>query len=281
MGTLVSMSVAGLEAEAANKAIESAFEEIAAVHRLMSFHETSSDVSRLNREGALAPVAVHPYTFEVLHWAQRIAAGSQGSFDISVGIELVDWGILPSPSTSVMSGRASWRDIELLPDYRVFFHRPLWIDLGGIAKGYAVDKATERLHAQGVEHSLVNAGGDIRVQGRHAERIRLGVPWLDTSAPVLEVANASVASSSGGLPIPLDEGQSFGPHVDGRSRTPAPRGRFVCVVAESCLVADALTKVVMAEGVGSSELLQQYGAIAHIHDAMAGWQHFVREGELG
>jgi FAD:protein FMN transferase len=286
LGTLVSMRVEGLEPAQANKAIDAAFEEIATVHRLMSFHEESSDVSRLNRSGALGAMPVHPYTFEVLQCAQKIAARSEGCFDISVGVELVEWQLLPSPSGAAIPPKGSWRDIEILSDSRVIFHRPLWIDLGGIAKGYAVDKATECLRACGAEHSVVNAGGDIRVQGRNLELIRLGFVPADKeqrpeTVPVLELTDASVASSSGLLRQHRHSGRLCGPHVDGVSRSPAPVDRFVCVVAEQCVIADALTKVVMASGADSRELLRQCGATAHMYDPSDGWKHLAAEMEIG
>lgn len=283
LGTLVSMKIQGLEVEEGHKAIDAAFAEIAAVHRLMSFHERNSDIGRLNRSAALGPVTVHPYTFEVLQWAQKISEDSDGCFDISVGSKLVELDLLPSPADGPGPENGSWRDIELMPEYQVRFHRPLWIDLGGIAKGYAVDKATECLRSYGVVSSVVNAGGDIRIQGESPELIRLGVPWLEEwecerDVPVLEITNASVAGSSSQLDKPHGS-RTFGPHIHGRDRSPAPGGRFTCVVAERCLIADALTKTAMAMGVESAELLRQYEASAYIHDSVGIWEHIGREME--
>lgn len=95
LGTLVSMSVEGLPQADAHHAIDAGFAEVAAVHRLMSFHDASSDVSRLNLEAERKPVTVHPSTYRVLQEAMRISSCSNGCFDISVGAELVDWELLP------------------------------------------------------------------------------------------------------------------------------------------------------------------------------------------
>lgn len=285
LGTFVSIRVEGLSAAQAHKAIDAAFHEIAVVHRLMSFHDENSEVSCLNRQGARGPMMVHPYTFEVLRWAQKFAAISQGCFDISIGAELVEWQLLPRPSGAASCPKGSWRDIELLPDGRVVFHRPLWIDLGGIAKGFAVDQATKQLRTWGVEHSVVNAGGDIRVQGRKAEPIRLGVEPLNgqqtDNVPILEISDGSVASSSGHLHRRRHDGRLYGPHVEGELRSPAPTDRFVCVVAECCIVADALTKIVMARGMDSIESLRQCGASAHMYDPANGWKHLAAEMAAG
>jgi thiamine biosynthesis lipoprotein len=270
LGTVVSIRVDEMAEAEAHHSIDAAFEEIATVHRLMSFHDAASDVSRLNRAWEQR-VDVHPYTFEVLDAALRFAASSDGCFDISVGAELVEWRLLPRPANAERAPEGSWRDIELLDDGCVVFHRPLWIDLGGIAKGYAVDRATECLRAHGALQTVVNAGGDIRVQGR-TEPIRLSAETATETMPVLELTDGSVASSSGHLQRRWSDGEMRGPHVHGVRRSSAPTDRFVCVVAERCMVADALTKVVMAEGMGSSGVLREFGASGYFYDPEVGWR---------
>jgi|SRR5579863_1992653 len=163
----------------------------------MSFHDGASDVSRLNREATDRPVVVDPRTFEVLRWARAIAECSNGCFDIPVAAELVEWGLLPSPAGASRRPEGSWHDIELLTEGRVSFHKPLWIDLGGIAKGYVVDRATERLRDCGAVQVVVNAGGDMRGHGAHAERLGLQLEVPANPAPMLDLTNGSVASSSG------------------------------------------------------------------------------------
>ncbi len=243
------------------------------VHRLMSFHQESSDVAKLNRQAAYHPVAVHPQTFEVLEWALKFSANSGGCFDVSIANELVDWQFLPRPSFTTSLPCGSWRDIELRPEGTVLFHRPLWIDLGGIAKGYAVDRAAESLRSCGASSIVVNAGGDIRVNGRHAEPIALDIGYETNCLPVLELKDGSVASSTGRRHRRWHRGRWCGPHVHGMRRSPAPTERFVCVAAERCLVADALTKIVMTEGPRSAGLLRKFDASAHFHELRTGWRH--------
>jgi thiamine biosynthesis lipoprotein len=273
LGTLVAIRVHPSRSRTqeyvhAHQAIDAAFDEVAHVHRCMSFHDPASDVSRLNREALHRPVPVDPLTFDVLQTAREIASRSDGCFDVSIGAELVEWGLLPQPLASHAQPRGTWRDVELLADGRVRFHHPLWIDLGGIAKGYAVDRATQRLREQGVEHSVVNAGGDLRVQGPTAERVHLQVDAPRTrGTPVIEVAEGSVASSCGRGDRRWHAGEYRGPHVDGARRVPARTDRFVCVIADRCMIADALTKIVMARGAASAGVLRRYEAVAYVHDA--------------
>ena len=277
LGTTVSMRVHGLSESDANRAIDEAFGEIALVHRLMSFQQAESDVSRLNREAAVRTQDVHPATFEVLYWAREIAEASVGCFDITVADKLVEWGMLPAPdSRHPPDPQADWRDIELGEDYGVRFRRPLWIDLSGIAKGYAVDRAIERLQRHGAVQACVNAGGDLRIYGPHAEAIALRHEKpASEGIPVLEIENAAVASSGGDIERRGHEGEMAGPHVDGRDGRAIPMGRFASVVAESCLIADALTKPVLILQEASGALLRRFGASAHLCDATCGWRHLA------
>ncbi len=144
------------------------------VERLMSFHDADSELSRLNRNAGRTPQTVHPWTWAVLRRALRIAEASDGLFDITVAPLLVREGLLPGTAeTSLQCG--NWRHIVLMPDCRVFLARPMLLDLGGIAKGFAVDRAIHELTRRRCTQGVVNAGGDLR---------RFGSPRpADPSAP--------------------------------------------------------------------------------------------------
>jgi len=265
LGTYVSVEAGGVPVPEAHAAIDAAFAEMTLIHRLMSFHGFDSDVSRLNRSAWQRPVAVQTDTAEVLRWARDIAAASTGLFDVTVAVQLVASRLLPWPDDGcVPDGNASWRDIEVTADGYVRFHRPLWIDLGGIAKGYAVDRAVAVLQGCGIDRACVNAGGDLRVIGTGTEPVVLRAGMTDEVA-VLEIENASVASSSG------REAGRLGPHVHGRRRRHIGQDRFVSVVAEQCVVADALTKVVLAAGARSRDVLRHYGATAYLQNSFGAW----------
>ncbi len=278
LGTFVSVQVRGVPDCYAHSAIDAAFAEVELGHRLMSFHEFDSDVSRINREAWARDVQVHPWTAEVLRRAHAIAAASDGAFDVTVAAELVERGLLPRPDASRSpDAHASWRDIEVTAGGQVRFPRPLWIDLGGIAKGYAVDRAIERLQTFGVGRACVNAGGDLRTIGG-TERVALQPdPGASDTIPVIEIENASVASSGRGSVREFRGDLQYGPHVDGRWRHTVGLNSFVSVVAERCVIADALTKVVLALGGRSGVLLQCYGATAYVRTASHPWRRFGAE----
>jgi len=279
LGTIVSMHASGLREEEAHRAMDAAFAEIGAVHRLMSFHDHESDVSRLNRYAVKAPINIDQRTVEVLRAASAFSVASEGCFDVTVGAELVECGVLPKPHFRFCKPYGSWRDIEITADGAVRFHRPLWIDLGGIAKGYAVDRAIEILRLHGATSCLVNAGGDIRVAGDERECIPLAADYTESCAAV-ELSNGSVASSSTSQSHQRANGeQRSGSHLHGIFRSRIRAGRFACVIAETCMVADALTKIVLAAGRESVEVLKTFGAAAHFHEPCSGWLHFGAETE--
>ena len=164
LGTFVEVSAVFPAGADADRAVGRAFAAVEAVQRRMSFHDPASDVARLNREAARRAVAVHRDTVAVLRWSLEVAAASAGAFDITVAGELVRWGRLPALAGIPANPSGTWRDIELdEDDGTVRFHRPVVIDLGGIAKGYAVDRAIESLAEAGAQRCCVNAGGDLRV----------------------------------------------------------------------------------------------------------------------
>ena len=174
-------------------------------------------------------------------------------------------GVLPVPrSTFVPDADASWRDIELPGGERVRLRRPLWIDLGGIAKGYAVDRAIEVLRAHGAVDACVNAGGDLRVAGALRERVHVRDAWGGIAA-VLELADGAVATSSSG-----------NNHLLGVSRRAAEPDITVSVVAARCMVADALTKVVLAGGDVPPSVLAAFSAQAWTHRIAHGWRKLDR-----
>jgi thiamine biosynthesis lipoprotein len=272
LGTIVEMRVEGLCEADALAALDAAFAEVACVHRCMSFHEADSDLSRIHGSAVGTIVAVDPRTSEVLHIAQNVELLSRGVFNVAIGARLVARGCLPRPSSPfVPDAGACWRDVELLPDHAVRLRKPLWLDLGGIAKGYAVDRAIDILCAHGASQACVNAGGDLRVYGARAEPV-----WLrtnqDSATAAVELANAAVATSSS-----VDAGGVAGAHEHGVTREPVRNAATVSVVADRCVVADALTKVVLAGDADiAAQTLAAFGAEASVHDADFGWTRLGR-----
>jgi FAD:protein FMN transferase len=224
LGTIVSIRARGPSEwrdEQLHAAIDAAFAKVASVHSRMSFQDPCSVLSMMNRYAASGAVQIDSQTHEVLCAALRMAARSNGAFD-------------PCAAEAASS---SWRDIELLPDCRVHYHSPLRVDLGGIAKGYAVDLAIESLMQAGVESALVNAGGDLRVAGSCLETVWLRDPRRpEAGVHALTLCNESLATSAAYFARTL---------LDPKTRSVYAADVSVSVRTRDCMSADALTKVVL------------------------------------
>ncbi len=270
LGTYVHIDVTAADAHRAALSVEAAFETIAAVHRAMSFHSPDSEISRLNREAHLRPVSVSAHTREVLLATRRFAQLSGGLFDPTMAPALVRHQLLPTPAAPAADREANWEDIEIDKDGQVFFRRPLWIDLGGIAKGYAVDQAIDVLRDFGVLEACVNAGGDLRNFSREGLRHPLTVRHpgdASRSIPLGHIANKAVASSGEFVLGRSGTQTDTSPIVDPRHGVAQCRPRSVTVIADSCCTADALTKIVSLLGQHASPLLAELDASAAIIEA--------------
>lgn len=264
LGTLVEIGAVGPNAAAG---IDAAFHEVETVHRLMSFHEANSDVSRINRASPGEVVQIDRRTYEVLSCAETMSLLSNGAFDVTVGGKLVAKGLLPKPhGAELFAQNGSFEDVVLLPDDAVTLMRGVWIDLGGIAKGYAVDQAVMALKKCGVASGVVNAGGDLYVFGdpqpihiRHPDHAALVMPFG-------VIMDSAVASSSGCYNNRRENGVTVEPLVEPRRNACLKWKRGVTVIAPRCIIADALTKVVRLAPRRAPKILSHFGARAVIID---------------
>lgn len=268
LGTLVEVRVQ--DAPQPRAALEAAFSAVSRAERLMSCHDAASELSSLNRMARTAPVEVDPWTYAVFGLALQIYRESDGAFDCTVGGRQVADGRLPPRSACALDPRASSADIVLFPPNRIFFSRSLHADLGGIAKGFAVDRAIDALQESGARAGAVNAGGDLRAFGGHAEPVHVRLPGNRGAVRVGELSEGALATSTTGAP-PLDL-----PLLDPCSARP-PARRLVSVFAPTCAVADALTKVVALRGCVAAPLVLRFGAEALIFDgARRRWRRIAR-----
>ena len=268
LGTMVDITLQGEDGALLADTMEDCFAAIKRVHQLMSFHDAASDVSRLNREAARRPVRVAGDVIQVLEIARQVSAQSDGLFDITVAAQLIAQGHLPPLASAEIAtlpaADASWQDIILLDHESVFVRRPLLIDLGGIAKGFAVDQALRVCQQAGplLRAARINAGGDLARFGHTDAAIHIRHP-VDASR-LLSIDcgdHAAVASSAYAHINPL--------HILPARFTGTPRVAGVSVMASTCVIADALTKVVMLDTVGNiaARCLGYFGASAMVIDS--------------
>jgi thiamine biosynthesis lipoprotein len=250
LGTFVEIAISGTGRTTMEEAIEAAFATVAEVHRLMSFQDPASDVALLNRKAAERAIIVHPWTFEVLEASLEIKRRSAGIFDIA----------------AAQGRRRTSRigSVELCPGRRVRFSDPgVTIDLGGIAKGFAVDRAIDVLRGRGVPQGLVNAGGDLAACGLDKALISLRDP-RDPRRILCRTEISGEALGSSGRKVDPFRGSDTTETavIDPRTLRYAQAAVGATVRANRCMIADALTKVVMVAGEAASPILAQYGASA-------------------
>jgi thiamine biosynthesis lipoprotein len=158
----------GLEADTLPRVLEDALDEVDRIDRLMSHYKADSPLSRLNREAAQAPVQVDPELFDFIADSMRYYRDSQGAFDITVGPLMKAWGFFKGeghmpPAGELEEARRHVGGNHVIlnaTDRTIRFDQPgVELDLGGIAKGYAVDRVVRLLKDRGVRGALVSAGG--------------------------------------------------------------------------------------------------------------------------
>ncbi len=262
LGTLVEIGLTADDADLGQQAISAAFEQVARIHRLMSFHDPASELSRLNSAMPGEVLHVTPELYAVLSAALRFAHLSGGLFDPTVAPRLCALGYLPRHGF-IGDGAGDWRDIELLPENRVCLHRPVHLDLGGIAKGYAVDRALVCLRERGIEQAVVNAGGDLAVVGEVAVPVHVRHP-LDPIRylHLAELRGGAVATSAGYFSTRRHGDAWVTPLLNPHSQACLGLDVSISVFAADCMTADALTKVVAADPDGAGAVLVRCGAHA-------------------
>jgi thiamine biosynthesis lipoprotein len=184
----------------------------------------------------------------VLGEAVRIGRASEGVFDIAAAPARVPWGFLPRYTAQEKDAAAAYRDVVLHRDGRVSFRRPLQLDLGEIAKGFAVDKAAELLEEQGVRQAVINAGGDLRFIGERPPSL----PMRDPAAPYsihlfAQVTAPAVATHSAYHANGRHHRRKVSHILHPRTRKPMRSNVSVSVFAQTCVQADALTRVVLLD----------------------------------
>jgi thiamine biosynthesis lipoprotein len=268
MGTFARIVAIAADSKIADKAIEAALAEIESVDKLMSDYKSDSEISRVNRDGFARPVAVSEPTYEVLEKSIEFSKLTGGAFDITVG-PLVDlWRSAGkksrAPSEEELAAaktKVGFEKLILDDNNRTakFAVASMRLDLGGIAKGYAVDKAIEAMQRAGAVGGMVDIGGDLRCfgkppKGRSKWSIALQNPNVNKNTDesdlllVLKLDNAAVATSGDYQQFALIEGKRYSHIINRQSGTGAEGLSSVTIITDSATDADALATAVSVMG---------------------------------
>ena len=279
LGTVAEFSPRGWDGAAARDGVAAVFRE---VETNLSVFVAESAVSRLNR-GETVRVATNSPLAEVLRLALETAETSEGAFDPTVNPLMRAWGFrggtpsVPSPAAlSNALGRVGWRQVTLVPDGNGMLRVSAGgaeLDLGAIAKGYAVDRAYDALVADGHTDFLLNLGGNIRVRGSpEPGRADWNIAVRDPSgrhppSPLPRPLRSGEAVATSGSYERFVEigGRRYSHIIDPRTGVPVDNGLgSVTVIAPSATMADACSTAlfVLGRDAGAAFLALRPGCLA-------------------
>jgi FAD:protein FMN transferase len=264
MGTEVKVSVWTSDEVRAEAATNAVFNEFDRLDALMSVWKPGSDVLRLNAAAGEQPVAVTRETREVLTIAHKISEQTDGAFDVTFAALSGLWkfddqdkdGSVPDPrEVRRRLPLINYRDLIVDDDAGTAFlkRKGMRVNVGGIGKGYAVDRAVDILRRSGLRDFMIQAGGDMYVSGRRGDRTwRLGI--RDPRGPAdrifaaLDLTDGTFSTSGDYERFFMKDGRRYHHILDLRAGEPATKCRSVTLVTERAVIADALAKGVFILG---------------------------------
>jgi FAD:protein FMN transferase len=243
----------------------SVFDRVRDIQYRMTITGAESEIISVNRSAGRNPVEVSPDTLSVVRTGLEYSRASGGAFDITIGPVVQLWGIgtedarVPEEAEIADAvSRVGYEDLEIRPDTNeIFLRKPgMVLDLGGIAKGYAVDEAVRIMTEAGIKHGLVDFGGDIRVIRTRpdGEFWRIGIQDpvnVDRGSyiGVIRLEDTAVVTSGDYERFLDKDGTRYHHILDSETGAPARSSlRSVTVVADNATVADAVSTAVFVMG---------------------------------
>jgi FAD:protein FMN transferase len=255
MGTLGEIAVVHRDERHAHEAMDAAFQELRRVESLLTRFRTESEIGRVNLGAFAEPQPVSMETARVLSESLRWAEASRGAFDPCLARAVGLWDVgnrtLPPDVLEVhrYAGRGLFKALEIgrfAGESVVVFHeKDMGVDLGGIGKGYGVDRAVDVLRSWGIQDGLVNLGGDLYALGvsEDGDEWAVGVRSPDDPrrlATTLHMSDRGVATSGDYQQYFEHHGRRYHHLLDPRTGEPSKEGvRSVTVAAPTCMTADA------------------------------------------
>jgi FAD:protein FMN transferase len=278
MGCVYAIAAYGADGDAVPRALEEALDEVDRLDRLMSHYRPDSPLSRLNLQAAQGAIRVDAELFDFIAQAMRYSRESDGAFDITVGPLMKAWGFfrgdgrVPAPGElAIARQRVGYGHVLLDPVQRTirFDVAGVELDLGGIAKGYAVDRVIDLLRKQHIAAALVSAGGSTvygmgTPPGEDAWMVNVQDPLAPTRVAFTAALRDRALSVAGTSEKFFEQGRTRYAHImDPQTGRPVQNVLAVAVLADSGTTGDALDNAVFVKGVERSRTyLEQYPATA-------------------
>lgn len=267
MGTEVETDVQGPDIAACQKALLLAYREMTRVENLLSFQIPTSEINKINREAGVRPVKVSEETFRILKRAKGYSEKFNGLFDVTIGSLTYRWGFSNNNANQKISVPSQNELAALLPlvnykmmilndrDTTVYLEKKgMKIDLGGIAKGYAIDRGVDVLRRNNIHQFFLNAGGDIYTSGKKdgVKNWWVGIKHprhLDRIIARLKLSDYAVATSGDYERFVMINGKRYHHIIDPRSGLPSTQCQSVTILAPTAEEADAIATYAFVVGV--------------------------------
>ncbi len=242
-----------------------AFNEMRRIEKLMNIHDPESEISRVNRLASKKAVQIGEEIFEILEESVEYSALTSGAFDVSI-----------RPLTRLWGDRGKLKEIpeareieEKLPlvNYKniildernqtvEFKKKDMALDLGAIAKGYALDRAIKVLQGRGIKEALINAGGDIRVMGERVWKVGLQHPRKENEVlAVIRLKDQAIATSGDYQRYFIKEGKRYHHIINPKTGYPALECMSVTIIGPEAILVDVLATGVFILGPGKGTKL--------------------------
>lgn len=279
MGTFAKIEIFGKESELSRKAAGEAFAEIKRIEDLLSRYNPQSQLSQINENAGKPPVVVDREVLSLVKEAVEINRKSQGSFDITIAPVVKLWGFyqkdrkIPA-AEEIKEALAKVGSDKILineKDCTVLLKDGMELDLGGIGKGYAVDKAVDILRENKIDCALVNIGGNLKTLGLPKKGFwSIGIKdplKKDQIITKIKIRQTAVSTSGSYENYFVINGKNYSHIIDPKSGFPADKILSVTILCDSAMHADALSTLVFVLGKEKSlGLLKDFGARAVIID---------------
>jgi thiamine biosynthesis lipoprotein len=263
MGSALELTAWTSDRAAADEGFRAVFAEFDRLDRMMSVWKPESDIVRLNEAAGEHPVPIAAETLEVLERARKISEWTGGKFDVTWGVLSDLWKFDQDQDNTIPDPQEVERRLplinyrDLLVDERAhtafLTRRGMRAHLGGIGKGYAVERSVAILRARGLRNFMIQAGGDMYVGGYRGDRPwRLGIQ--DPRGPrgasfgTVELSDATFSTSGDYERFFMKDGRRYHHIIDLTTGQPARASRSVTIVSPSATLADGLSKAVFVLG---------------------------------
>ncbi len=290
MDTVVSIQIVCRDPGKAKHLLDKSFVLARKLADQMNSHNSNSEISQVNMKAFSEPVVISKDLERVIKKSLAISRISHGAFDITVAPLLRLWPIYKANKFTIPDrkkldeaiGLVGWQNIELdALNHTIHFKRKgMAIDLGGIAKGYIVDRIVDYLKRNGIKGALVNAGGDIYALGRAVggELWRVGIQHPRQHhklIAILEVENKAVVTSGDYERFLIKDGVRYTHIVDPRTGFTVRKTASVTLVGDDTAFIDGLATAIMV--VGATE---GYKILGGVHDVDGLFVTEKKEGKL-